>query len=176
MYALSFSDNTLILISENTPLLIKIAEKQWILTNNHSYKYSTANQWITHWFLFRNYRKSFYISEMNTHMQKNIIVLLRKVIAQFTFLLLVIVIFNKEFFLDNNLKIYSSQILEKFLFLCTQKKNTHTLFKNITKFIEEKSHTHTHAHTHTHTHTDLIIWIFDDKSNFNLIFLIELRI
>jgi len=27
-YALSFSDNTLILISESTPLLIKIAEKQ----------------------------------------------------------------------------------------------------------------------------------------------------
>jgi len=26
-YALSFSDNTLILISESTPLLIKIAEK-----------------------------------------------------------------------------------------------------------------------------------------------------
>jgi len=37
-YALSFSDNTLILINESTPLLIKIAE-QWILTNNHSYKY-----------------------------------------------------------------------------------------------------------------------------------------
>jgi len=43
MYALSFSDNTLILISDSTPLLIKIAEKQWILTNNHSCKYSTAN-------------------------------------------------------------------------------------------------------------------------------------
>jgi len=27
-YALSFSDNTLILISESTPLLIEIAEKQ----------------------------------------------------------------------------------------------------------------------------------------------------
>jgi len=27
-HALSFSDNTLILISESTPLLIKIAEKQ----------------------------------------------------------------------------------------------------------------------------------------------------
>jgi len=54
-YALSFSDNTLILISESTPLLIKIAEKQWILTNNHSYKYSTGNQWIIHWFLFREY-------------------------------------------------------------------------------------------------------------------------
>jgi len=35
-YALSFDDNTLILISESTLLLIKIA--------NHSYKYSTANQ------------------------------------------------------------------------------------------------------------------------------------
>jgi len=55
MYALSFSDNTLILISESTPLLIKIVEKQWILTNNHSYKYSTPNQWIIHWFLFREY-------------------------------------------------------------------------------------------------------------------------
>jgi len=56
-FAMSFSDNTLILINESTPLLIKIAEKQWILTNitvvNHSYKYSTANQWIIHWFLFR---------------------------------------------------------------------------------------------------------------------------
>jgi len=53
IYALSFSDNTLILISESTPPLIKMAEKQWILTNNHNYKYSTANQWIIHWFLFR---------------------------------------------------------------------------------------------------------------------------
>jgi len=33
------------------PLLIKIAERQWILINNHSY--STVNQWITHWFRFR---------------------------------------------------------------------------------------------------------------------------
>jgi len=56
IYALSFSDNILILISESTPLLIKIAEKQWILTNNHSYKYSTANQWTIHWFLFRELR------------------------------------------------------------------------------------------------------------------------
>jgi len=55
IYALSFSDNTLIVISESTPLLINIAVKQWILTNNHSYKYSTANQWIIHWFLFREY-------------------------------------------------------------------------------------------------------------------------
>jgi len=48
-YVLSFNDNTL--ISENTPL--KTAEKQWILTNNHSYKYNTANQWI-HWFLLES--------------------------------------------------------------------------------------------------------------------------
>jgi len=47
---LSFND-TLILISESTPLLIKIAER--ILINDHSYKYSTANQWIIHWFRFR---------------------------------------------------------------------------------------------------------------------------
>jgi len=40
--ALSFS-NTLILISKSTSLLIKIAEKQWTLTNDHSCKYSTAN-------------------------------------------------------------------------------------------------------------------------------------
>jgi len=56
-YALSFIhviDNTLILISEECiPLLIQNAEEQWILTNNHSYNYSTANQWIIHWFLFR---------------------------------------------------------------------------------------------------------------------------
>jgi len=38
-YVLSFSDNTLILISESTFLLIKITEEQWILTNNHSYKH-----------------------------------------------------------------------------------------------------------------------------------------
>jgi len=43
-YALSFSDDILILISESTPLLIKIAEKWLIFTNNHSYKHSTANQ------------------------------------------------------------------------------------------------------------------------------------
>jgi len=36
----------LILISETISLLIKIAEKQWIFTNDHSYKYSIANQWI----------------------------------------------------------------------------------------------------------------------------------
>jgi len=41
-YALSFSDNTLILINESISLLIKIAEKHWILINNHSYKYSIA--------------------------------------------------------------------------------------------------------------------------------------
>jgi len=52
-YALSFGDNTL--ISESTPLLIKITEKQWIPTNNHSYKYSTANQWIINWFPFKEY-------------------------------------------------------------------------------------------------------------------------
>jgi len=45
-YALSFSDNTLILISESILLLIKIAEKQWILINHDNYKYSTANHWI----------------------------------------------------------------------------------------------------------------------------------
>jgi len=45
-YVLSFSNNTLILISETTSLLIEIAEKQWIFTNDHSYKCSTANQWI----------------------------------------------------------------------------------------------------------------------------------
>jgi len=52
-YALSFSDNTLILISESISLLIKIAERQWILINEYSscYKYCTANQWI-HWFQF----------------------------------------------------------------------------------------------------------------------------
>jgi len=59
IYALSFSDNTLIWISESTPLLIQIAEKQWIFTNNHSYKYSTANQWIIHWFLFREHANDF---------------------------------------------------------------------------------------------------------------------
>jgi len=37
-------NNSIKHLSESTPLLIKIAEKQWILTNNHSYKYSTANQ------------------------------------------------------------------------------------------------------------------------------------
>jgi len=31
IYALSFSNNTLILISESTPVLIKIAEKQYSL-------------------------------------------------------------------------------------------------------------------------------------------------
>jgi len=45
IYVLSFSNNTLILISE-TSLLIEIAEKQWIFTNDHSYKYNIANQWI----------------------------------------------------------------------------------------------------------------------------------
>jgi len=34
-------------------------------TNNHSYKYSTANQWITHWFLFREYVSSFLVVEFS---------------------------------------------------------------------------------------------------------------
>jgi len=54
-----FQYNTLILINESTPLLIKIAEKQWIFTNNHSHKYSTANQWIIHCFLFREHIYNF---------------------------------------------------------------------------------------------------------------------
>jgi len=48
IYGLSFSDNTLILISESTPLLIKIAEKQWILTNNHIISIALQiNEWYT---------------------------------------------------------------------------------------------------------------------------------
>jgi len=52
---------------------------------------------------------------------KNIILLLRKVIIQFTFLLLSDGIFNKEDFLNNNLKMYLSQILEKLIIMYYEK-------------------------------------------------------
>jgi len=46
--------NTLILINKISSILflIKIAKRQWILINDHSYKYNTANQWIIYWFRF----------------------------------------------------------------------------------------------------------------------------
>jgi len=52
---------------------------------------------------------------------KNIIILLRKVIIQFIFLLLSDGIFNKEDFLNNNLKMYLSQILEKLIIMYYEK-------------------------------------------------------
>jgi len=79
-------------------------------------------------------------------------------ITQFTFLLLSNDCFNKEYYPDNNLKIYSSQILEKLITIYSKKEFS---FEKYYQILSKK--------------VIFLINLIINKSNFcfNLIFLIE---
>lgn len=54
---------------------------------------------------------------MLLHLEKYIILVSRKVITQFVSFFYAIVIFNEEYFPNNSLKMCSSEILEKLIFV-----------------------------------------------------------